>query len=82
MLWSLQGPYALSIQHTDLSISDNVRDQAILPVSPFQAVAPLAACLRQVGARSTSVPPAVLARTSLLIFLKEDVVTTPVLSVT
>jgi len=63
--------------------SDDVRDQATLPVSsPFQAVAPLAAGLRQAGARSASAPPAVLARTSPPMFLKEDVVATPDLSAT
>ena len=37
--------------------SDDVRDQATLPVSsPFQAVAPLAAGLHQAGARSASAP--------------------------
>jgi len=63
--------------------SNDVRDQATLPVSsPFQAVAPLAAGLRQVGARSASAPPAFLARTSPPMFLKEDVVATPDLSAT
>jgi len=63
--------------------SDDVRDQATLPVSlPFQAVAPLAADLRQTGARSAPVPPAVLAQTSPPMFLKEDVVATPDLSAT
>ena len=39
--------------------SNDVRDQATLPVSsPFQAVAPLAAGLRQAGARFASAPPA------------------------
>ena len=66
-----------------LGYSDDVRDQATLPVSqPFQAVAPLAAGLRQVGARSASAPPAVLARTSPPMFLKEDVIATPDLSAT
>src|SRR6185312_14660034 len=63
--------------------SDDVRDQATLPVSSlFQAVAPLAAGLRQAGARSASVPPAVLARTSPPMFLKEDIIVTPDLSAT
>jgi len=63
--------------------SDDVRDQATLPVSsPFQAVAPLAACLRQAGAQSASAPQAVLARTSPPMFLMEDVVATPDLSAT
>ena len=63
--------------------SNDVRDQATLPVSSlFQAVAPLAAGLRQAGARSTSAPPVVLARTSPSMFLKEDVVATPDLSTT
>jgi len=63
--------------------SNDVRDQATLPVSsPFQAVAPLAAGLRQVGARSASMPPAFLAQTSPPMFLKEDVVATPDLSAT
>jgi len=63
--------------------SDDVRDQATLPVSlPFQAVAPLAAGLRQAGVRSASAPPAILARTSLPMFLKEDIVATPDLSAT
>ena len=48
----------------------------------FQAVAPLAAGLRQAGARSASAPPALLARTSPPMFLKEDVVATPDLSAT
>ena len=66
-----------------LGCSDDVRDQATLPVSsPFQAVAPLAAGLRQAGARSASAPPAFLARTSPPMFLKEDVVATPDLSAT
>ena len=63
--------------------SNDVRDQATLPVSsPFQAVAPLAAGLRQAGARSASAPPTVLARTSPPMFLKKDVVATPDLSAT
>ena len=63
--------------------SNDVRDQATLPVSsPFQAVAPLAAGLCQAGARSASAPPAVVARTSPPMFLKEDVVATPDLSAT
>ena len=63
--------------------SDDVRDQAILPVSsPFQAVAPPAAGLRQAGTRSASVPPAVFPRTSPPMSLKEDIVATPDLSAT
>jgi len=63
--------------------SDDVRDQATLLVSsPFQTVAPLAASLRQAGARSASAPQAVFARTSPPMFLKEDVVATPDLSAT
>jgi hypothetical protein len=63
--------------------NNDVRDQATLPVSsPFQAVAPLAAGLRQAGVRFASAPPAILAQTSPPMFLKEDVVATPDLSAT
>ena len=63
--------------------NNDIHDQATLPVSsPFQAVAPLATGLRQAGARFASAPPAVLARTSPPMFLKEDVVATPDLSAT
>lgn len=57
--------------------------QPPLPVSPpLQAVASHAAGPRQAGARFASALPAVLARTSLPMFLKEDVVATPDLSAT
>jgi hypothetical protein len=49
---------------------------------PSQAVAPLVDGHRQAGARSASALPAVLARTSLLMFLKENVVATLDLSAT
>ena len=66
-----------------LGCSDDVRDQATLPVSPpFQAVVLLTAGLCQAGAQSASAPPVVLARTSPPMFLKEDVVATPDLSAT
>ena len=63
--------------------SDNIRNQATLPVPlPFHVVAPLTVGLRQGGARSASAPLALLAQASPPMFLKEDIVTTPDLSAT